>query len=85
MMKSKLDGAGVSRADSLATPSIRALMTETEGAPVPESKRWTQTAHERSAALRRDRIAVAAYYLSEARGFAPEHGAEDLVARPNAG
>jgi hypothetical protein len=78
-MKSKLNGAGVSHADPLTTPHLRVLMTETEEASVPESISWTQTAHERSAALRRDRIALGAYYISEARGFAPGHDAEDWL------
>jgi hypothetical protein len=52
-------------------------MAEAEHAAVPESIRWTQSAYERSAATRRDRIAIVAYFLSEARGFAPGHEAED--------
>jgi DUF2934 family protein len=79
IMNSKLDGAGIAHADQLSTPHLRMLMTDAEHAPVPESISWTQTAHERSAALRHERIAVVAYYMSEARGFAPGHDADDWL------
>jgi hypothetical protein len=79
MMKSKLDGAGVAHTDQHSTPQLRTLMLEAQHAPMPESISWTQTAHERSTAVRRDRIAVLAYYMSEARGFAPGHEAEDWL------
>jgi hypothetical protein len=79
MRKSKLDGAGVSHTEPLATPHLRVLMTEADEAPAPTSITWTQTAHERSASSRRDRISMAAYYLSEARGFEPGHDAEDWL------
>jgi hypothetical protein len=49
-------------------------------AATPESIAWTPTRHERSAALRHNRIAVAAYMISEARGFEPGHEAEDWLA-----
>jgi hypothetical protein len=38
-----------------------------------------KTAHERSAELRRDRIAVVACCLSEARGFVPGHDTDDWL------
>lgn len=85
-MKSKLNGAGskrdragVSEVNQVSTPHLRMLMTEAVSAPDPVSISWTQTAHERSAELRRDRIAVVAYHLSEARGFVPGHEAEDWL------
>jgi hypothetical protein len=78
-MNRKLNGVGVAHADQHSTPHLRMLMAEAEHAPVPTSISWTQTSHERSAALRRDRIAVAAFYMSEARGFAPGHEAEDWL------
>jgi hypothetical protein len=49
-------------------------------AATPESINWTQTRHERDVAIRQQRIAVAAYLLSEARGFEPGHEAEDWLA-----
>jgi hypothetical protein len=76
-MKSKLDGAGVPHTEQHSSPQLRALMAEAAHAAAPESIRWTQTAYERSAATRRDRIAIAAYHMSEARGFAPGHDLED--------
>jgi hypothetical protein len=76
-MNRKLNGTGVAPADQHSTPHLRMLMSEAEHAPAPIS--WTQTSHERSAALRRDRIALAAFYMSEARGFAPGHEAEDWL------
>lgn len=78
-MKSKPDGAGVSHSHPLSTPHMRVLMTEPEEAQESESIRWTHTAHESSATLRRDRISIRAYYLSEARGFTPGHDAEDWL------
>jgi hypothetical protein len=75
----KLDGAGVTHTDQHSTPKLRPMMREAEHAAVPESIRWTQTAHEQSAARRRERIATVAYYISEARGFAPGHDVEDWV------
>lgn len=78
-MNSKLDGAGVTHTDQHSSPQLRMLMNEAAKSEVPESIRWTQTAHERSAATRRDRIAVLAYLMSEARGFAPGHDAEDWL------
>jgi len=56
------------------------LMTEAERVPEPPvSINWTRAAHQRSAEQRRARIAVVAYYLSEARGFAPGHDADDWL------
>jgi Protein of unknown function (DUF2934) len=79
IMNRKLNGAGVTHTDQHSTPHLRMLMTEVQHAPVA-SISWTQASHERAAALRRrDRIAVAAFYLSEARGFAPGHEAEDWL------
>jgi Protein of unknown function (DUF2934) len=78
-MNSKLDGAGIAHTDQVYASRLRMPMTDTERAAVPESIRWTQTAHERSTASRRDRIAVTAYYMSEARGFTPGHDATDWL------
>jgi Protein of unknown function (DUF2934) len=77
IMKRKLNGAGIAHTDQLSTPHLRMLIAEPE--PVPTSIGWTQTAHEKSAALRRERIEIVAYYLSEARGFAPGHAADDWL------
>ena len=71
-MISKLDGAGVVHAD-------KSLRPEAERAPVPTSISWSQTTHDRSAALRHGRISVAAYYLAEARGFVSGHEAADWL------
>lgn len=79
MKKAKPNGDGAAHEDQVASPHLRMLMTEAETTPVPVSISWTQTAHERSAALRRDRIALVAYYMSEARGFEPGHDAEDWL------
>jgi Protein of unknown function (DUF2934) len=78
-MNSKLDGAGIAHGNQVSATRLRMPMTDTERPPVPESIRWTQTAHQRSAASRRDRIAVTAYYISEARGFTPGHDAADWL------
>jgi hypothetical protein len=78
-MSSTLDGAsakpnrssdGASKASALAEPGIAAT---------PESIRWTQSAHDLSVRLRHERIAVAAYLMAEARGFAPGHDADDWM------
>jgi hypothetical protein len=78
-VKSTPDGADVAHADKLSTPHLRMLMAEAENAPVSVSISWTQTAHERSASIRRDRLAVEAYCLAEARGFEPGHDAEEWL------
>jgi len=69
MMNRKLNGAGLGH------------VPLSDAAPVPmaEAIRWTQTAHERSAALRKKRIAIVAYHMAESRGFAPGHDAEDWL------
>ena len=68
-MNSQLDGAGVHHADHQSA----------QHAAVPESIRWTQSAQERLAETRHDRIAGVAYFLSEARAFAPGHDEEDWL------
>jgi hypothetical protein len=78
-MNSKLDGVAVAHSDQLSLPRHRMQQIESEHVLAPQSISWTHTAHEQSAALRRDRIAVAAYYMSEARGFEPGHDAEDWL------
>jgi hypothetical protein len=78
-MNSKLDGAGIPHPDQHSSPRLRMLMNEASKAAVPESIRWKQSSEEQSPPTRRDRIAVAAYHLSEARGFAPGHEAEDWL------
>ncbi len=81
-MNRKLNGAGADHSSQHSTPALRMLLSNAEPAPIAEAIRWTQTAHERSAAARKQRIAVVAYYMSESRGFAPGHDAEDwLVAQ----
>lgn len=77
-MKSTLDGAasqpGRSVADAGRLPMPVTLAATTE------SIHWTQTRYERMVALRHERIAIAAYLISEARGFEPGHEAEDWLA-----
>jgi hypothetical protein len=79
IMKRKLDGAGagthLGHADG-AAHHVGMLSPAAE--PVPEI-RWTRTAHEIASAARRDRIAIAAYHLSAARGFEPGHDEEDWL------
>jgi hypothetical protein len=59
----------------LSTEPARATaLDSTHWAQSAESIRWTQSLQEH-----RDRIAVAAYYISEARGFAPGHDVEDWL------
>jgi len=75
-MNTKLDGAHVAHS---AASQHRMVMSEQDPGPPPEAIRWTTSMQEQSAAARRERIAVVAYYLSEARGFAPGHEAEDWL------
>jgi len=77
-MKSRLNGANAA-GDQVSTAHLRWPMVETGTIPEGVVIRWTQTAHERSAELRRDRIAVVAYYLSEARGFVPGYETDDWL------
>jgi hypothetical protein len=44
-----------------------------------ESLHWAQTAQVRSAATRRERTAVVAYLMWEARGFGPGRDADDWL------
>lgn len=48
-------------------------------AATPESIHWTRTRYERASALRHERIAIEAYFISQARGFEPGHETEDWV------
>jgi hypothetical protein len=79
-MKLKVDGAGVG--SHVNRPAIEGfgvgtMSPEAADATLSEEIRWTQSAHNRSAQSRHDRIATVAFYLSEARGFEPGHDAED--------
>jgi len=71
-MKSQIVGASIAPANQGSTAHLRMPMAEAEIVPDPVSISWTRAAHERSAEQRRARIAVVAYYLSGARGFAPD-------------
>ena len=76
-MQSTLNGAsskGDWRVGEPADPAMPATL-----AAVPESIYWTKTLHERAGSMRRDRIAVLAYLMAEARGFQPGHEAEDWL------
>ncbi len=77
-MRSRHDGAG-SRVQHGSSVAGLLAMPATLAA-TPESIHWTQTLHERSVTERHDRIAIAAYLRSEARGFEPGHEAEDWLA-----
>ncbi len=78
-MQSKLDGAK-SKGRRLPAYTEPAATESDDLAATPEWIHWSQTARERSAASRHDRIAIAAYLLSEARGFEAGHDAEDWLA-----
>ena len=71
-MKLKLDGAEPQpHLDGafIGGLHLSMLAPEEADAALLEEVRWTQVAHKRSAESRHDRIATAAYYMSEARGF----------------
>jgi hypothetical protein len=81
-MKLKVDGAGVGSHVNRASVEGLGLGTmapEAADTALSEEIRWTPIAENRSAESRHDRIARAAYYLSEARGFEPGHDAEDWL------
>jgi hypothetical protein len=78
-MKSQLNGTTAIHTEQLASPRLRLLMEQAESVPHPLLQSLTQDAYEQSAASRQDRIAVLAYYISEARAFAPGHEAEDWL------
>jgi Protein of unknown function (DUF2934) len=81
-MKLKLDGADAQpRFDGAFVDGLHLSMLAPEeaDAALSEEVRWTQVAHKRYAESRHDRIATAAYYVSEARGFEPGHQAEDWL------
>ncbi len=78
-MNSKLDGAGVAHADQRWTPPLRMPISEGDGIPEPEAIRSTPSAAAGKASTRHERIAVVAYELAEARGFAPGYEVEDWL------
>ena len=78
-MTPKLSGAALADGDQHCSPPLPKGISDRELTPVPGSIRWTQVSRERFAATRRDRIAVVAYHMYEARGFAPGHDAEDWL------
>jgi hypothetical protein len=81
-MTLKLDGADAQpRVDGAFIDGLHLSMLAPEeaDAALPEEVKWTQVADKRSAESRQDRIATAAYYISEARGFEPGHDAEDWL------
>jgi hypothetical protein len=78
-MKLKLDGADPqARVDGGFINWLHLSILEPEEADAAPSQR-TQVEDKRSAESRHDRIATAAYYMSEARGFEPGHDAEDWL------
>jgi hypothetical protein len=78
-MTSTLEGTGPTKRKSSSGKSRFAIPKETATAATAESVQWTQAAHEHSLERRRERIAVAAYLMSEARGFAPGHDTDDWL------
>jgi Protein of unknown function (DUF2934) len=81
-MKRKSNGADIGSQDK--GPLIAGLVLDTVALAAPKKDlsaeiKWTQTAHKRSVDSRHSQIASAAYYLSEARGFAPGHEEEDWL------
>jgi hypothetical protein len=79
VMKSKINSARLAPANQVFTPLLQMMMRQRTAPPVPLLVNRTQSAHERSAQLRRVRIAVVAYTISEGRGFIAGHEAEDWV------
>jgi hypothetical protein len=77
-MKSIIDVTRFAQARH-SNSQLRARLIEAEHIAPPEALRWTESAHERSAATQRERSALVAYYLSEARGFVPGHDVDDWL------
>lgn len=81
-MNTKLDGGGaVLQSDGLKESMVPLGMS---GDPSPMAPRVrkpasAQLAVQRTEAWRQERIATAAYYLAEKRGFAPGHQQEDWL------
>jgi Protein of unknown function (DUF2934) len=79
-VKRKLDGNGIG--SNANRPLIADLALDMAAPEVADSNlasgiRWTQPADKPEVESRHSRIATAAYYLSEARGFEPGHDEED--------
>lgn len=73
------DADGKLHADGYREPVHRPKTSETLP-PIAPRVRKTASAHlamQRTEAWRHERIATAAYYLAEKRGFAPGHDEED--------
>ncbi len=79
-MHSQLDGSGAERRSERFDESIPHLkMPEALPAIAPRIRK-SESAHlavQRADAWRRERIATAAYYIAQKRGFAPGHEEED--------
>ena len=76
-MNLDLDGVSAGQPATRALRTKSAPPTEAAQAPEPEAVHSEQMNHDHSARARHGRIAIAAYYLAEARGFAPGHDADD--------
>lgn len=80
MDDSILDGTGSNGHRELIDRQSSEIFRHAGIAATPECIRWTQTVHQKAVVKRHNRIAVAAYLISEARGFEPGHDAEDWIA-----
>ena len=79
MTSSKTNGPSRARKRAPATP--KESESPNDGKPVSSVRRKSSTKPvESSADERRRRIAMAAYYRAERRGFAPGHEVEDWLA-----
>jgi hypothetical protein len=79
-MHSQLDGSGGERRSERFNESLPHPKAPEAPAAIAPRIRKPESAHlavQRAAAWRHERIATAAYYLAEKRGFAPGHEVED--------
>lgn len=76
-MNLKLDGASDGHGIQPASLQSQMPVDELELTANTRKRPYTVPTDEQSAAIRHEKIAVAAYYISESRGFAPGHDEEN--------
>ncbi|MGA2778819.1 MAG: DUF2934 domain-containing protein [Steroidobacteraceae bacterium] len=81
-MNTQIDGGGVELPpDALKESLFRIKMPEAQSSIAPRVRKSAsaQLAVQRTEAWRQERIATAAYYLAQKRGFEPGHEQEDWL------
>ena len=78
-MNLKLDGASDGHGSQRASLQSQMPANESELTQGAHKDPYPVPTHEQSAATRHEKIAVAAYFIAESRGFAPGHDEENWL------